>query len=175
MLMFKKPRTKEDIIERLQKLGFKWDADFPDGQYILLKHNKSTGLIISEDAHQFRYFGPEGTATHESETFEREKWYLDILNAIYIPLIKEGTLVVYDPGYKLELGKVKRINPHDENKVFVWYHSGDTAACTNMENLYPVTEEFALKHKDMFRNAYAIEEIINKEMENKHDRENKNQ
>lgn len=167
--MFKKPRPKKDIIKRLEKLGFKWDADFPDGQYILLKHNKSTGLIISEDANQFRYFGPEGTATHESETFEVEQWYMNILNAMYVPLFKGGTLVVYDPGYKLEFGKIKRLNPMSEQHAFVWYDSGDTTANTLLSDLYPVTEEFVLEHKDMFRNAYAIENILNKEMENKHD------
>lgn len=79
--------------------------------------------------------------------------------------VKAGMLVMYDPGYKCELGKVKRLNPYDENKAFVWYHTGDTAACTNMKDLYPIDERFARNHADMFENKYAIDDIINKKVE----------
>lgn len=72
---------------------------------------------------------------------------------------------MYDPGYKCELGKVKRLNPYDENKAFVWYHGGDTASCTNIEDLYPIDERFARNHEDMFANKYALEQIINKKEE----------
>lgn len=76
--------------------------------------------------------------------------------------IEVGQLVMYDPGYTCEVGKVKRINPYDETKAFVWYHTGDTAACTPMEYLYPIDERFARQHKASFNNAYALEEIIAK-------------
>lgn len=79
--------------------------------------------------------------------------------------VEAGQLVLYDPGYKWDLGKVKRLNPYDETKAFVWYHTGDTAACTNMEDLYPIDEKFARNHADMFDNKYAIEEIIKKKVE----------
>ena len=80
------------------------------------------------------------------------------------PTIEPGTLVAYDPGYKVELGKVKRLNS-DGTKAFVWYHSGDTAACTRLEDLYPVEQGFVIQHRDMFENAYAIDDIIAKEGE----------
>lgn len=78
--------------------------------------------------------------------------------------VQAGQLVMYDPGYKAEIGKVKRINPHDPKSVFVWYHLGDTAACTNMRDLYPIDERFARNHKDLFENAYALDDIINKKI-----------
>lgn len=79
--------------------------------------------------------------------------------------VKAGQLVVYDPGYKAEVGKVKRINLHDPSKAFVWYSSGDTASCTNLSDLYPIDEKFARKHKKLFENAYALEDIISKQVE----------
>lgn len=76
-----------------------------------------------------------------------------------------GQLVMYDPGYKCDLGKVKRINPYDETKAFVWYSTGDTASCTSMTDLYPIDEKFARRHADVFENKYALEEIIKKKVE----------
>ena len=83
----------------------------------------------------------------------------------YIMRVEAGQLVMYDPGYKCEVGKVKRINPYFEDKAFVWYHTGDTAACTNMDDLYPIDERFAREHADLFENKYALEEIIKKKVE----------
>lgn len=80
--------------------------------------------------------------------------------------VEAGQLVMYDPGYTCEVGKVKRINPYDNTKAFVWYHTGDTAACTSMEFLYPIDEKFARLHKKLFKNAYALEEILRKGEEN---------
>lgn len=79
--------------------------------------------------------------------------------------VTAGQLVMYDPGYKAEIGRVKCINPHDPRYAFVWYHTGDTAACTNMSDLYPIDEKFARRHKAMFENGYALEEIIKKQVE----------
>lgn len=83
--------------------------------------------------------------------------------------VTAGQLVMYDPGYKVEIGKVKRINPHDPNKAFIWYHTGDTTACTNMSDLYPIDEKFARRRKVMFENGYALENIINKKLEETED------
>lgn len=79
--------------------------------------------------------------------------------------IEAGMLVIYDPGYKCELGKVKRINPRDNTTAFVWYHLCDTTACTKIKDLYPINERFVRDHMDMFENKYALEEIINKKVE----------
>lgn len=81
-------------------------------------------------------------------------------------LVKAGQLVEYDTGYTREIGKVKRINPRDKTSAFVWYHSGDTAACTLMEYLRPIDEQYARAHRDEFDNAYALEDIIAKQIEN---------
>lgn len=83
----------------------------------------------------------------------------------YIMRVEAGQLVIYDPGYKCEVGKVKRINPYFENKAFVWYHTGDTAACTDMNDLYPIDVRFAREHADLFENRYALEHLINKKVE----------
>lgn len=76
--------------------------------------------------------------------------------------VEAGQLDIYDPGYKQELGKVKRVNPRKKDTAFVWYHEGDTAACTDMKHLYPIDEEYAREHACDFDNAYALEAIINK-------------
>lgn len=76
--------------------------------------------------------------------------------------VEAGQLVVYDPGYKIELGKVKRLNDKKPDTAFVWYGSGDTAACTNIAKLYPISLETAYELRDVFENAYAFNEIINK-------------
>ena len=75
--------------------------------------------------------------------------------------IEAGQLVVYDPGYKIELGRVKRLNDRKPGTAFVWYH-GDTATCTNVAKLYPISLETAYEMRDIFENAYAFDEIINK-------------
>lgn len=76
--------------------------------------------------------------------------------------IEAGQLVVYDPGYKIELGKVKRMNDLNPDTAYVWYHEGDTAVCTNVSKLYPISLETAYEMRDIFENAYAFEEIIHK-------------
>lgn len=53
---------------------------------------------------------------------------------------KEGQLVAYLPSsegipYKCEVGVVKRI---DGDNIWVWYHSGDTAANTPKQYLRPI-------------------------------------
>lgn len=136
----------------------------PDGFFQMVKHDGSSTILISQDREQFRYYGPEGTATHESEELDAEAWYKQLLQAIYLPVIEPGMLVAYDPGYRMELGRVKRLSK-DGTKAFVWYHSGETAECTRIEDLYPVEKDFVLQHRDMFENAYAIDDIIAKEGE----------
>ena len=75
--------------------------------------------------------------------------------------------------YKLknELGKIKRVQ--DDNLVFAWFHTGDTAAriskdmfdvvltntsakCVSQETLIQILREKG------FSNDYAIEEIVKK-------------
>lgn len=164
MEMYKHPRSENDAIRRLQKLGFRGTMAYPDGFFQLVKYDGSSTILISQDREQFRYYGPEGTATHESEELDAEAWYKQLLQAIYLPVIESGMLVAYDPGYKVELGKVKRLSK-DGSKAFVWYHGGDTAACTQIEDLYPIERDFVLQHRDMFENAYAIDDILAKELE----------
>lgn len=74
--------------------------------------------------------------------------------------VTAGQLVMYDLEYKTEIGKVKCINPYDPSKAFVWYSGGDTATCTNMDDIYPINEQFVRRHKCLFANGYALENII---------------
>lgn len=76
--------------------------------------------------------------------------------------VKAGQLVVYDPGYKREIGKVKCLNTSEDTSAFVWYHGGDTASCTPMKYLHPIDEGYARLHLGEFENAYALEDIIKK-------------
>ena len=63
---------------------------------------------------------------------------------------KEGDLVVYAPiddkgdFYKFELGKIKSINKK-EKTAFVYYHTGDTAARTNLFDLIKITNQGLIK------------------------------
>ena len=164
MEMYKNPRSESNIIHRLQKLGFRETMGYTDGSYQLMKQDRSTTILVSDDGEQFHYYGPEGTATHEDAELDGEEWYKQLLQAIYLPVIEPGMLVAYDPGYKVEFGKVKRLSK-DGTKAFVWYHGGDTAACTSVEDLYPIERDFVRQHRDMFENAYAIDDIIAKEGE----------
>lgn len=161
MKMYKHPRAKDEIIRRLGRLGFSDLTMWPNGYFGMENESRESCISISDDCEHFRYVGPQGTATHESVEFDDVEWYQKLLDAIYQPIIEPGMLVIYDPGYKVEFGKVKRLNG-DGTKAFVWYHCGDTAACTRIEDLYPVEKEFVLKHKDMFENAYAIDDVIAK-------------
>ena len=48
-----------------------------------------------------------------------------------------GDWVVYDPGYKQEIGRVTECG---ERSAFVCYHQGCTAASTPLEYLRPATD-----------------------------------
>lgn len=163
MEMYKHPRSESNIIHRLQKLGFRETMGYTDGSIQLMKQDRSATILVSDDGEQFHYYGPEGTATHKDTELDGEEWYKQLLQAIYLPVIEPGMLVAYDPGYRMELGRVKRLNK-DSTKAFVWYHSGETAECTRIEDLYPIERNFVLQHRDMFENAYAIDDIIAKEI-----------
>ena len=62
---------------------------------------------------------------------------------------KEGQLVLYKGVDGFIIGKIKRIR--NDNKAFVWYHGGDTAALTNFGLLQPIL------------NDYCIQDLIDKE------------
>ena len=47
--------------------------------------------------------------------------------------------------YKVEIGKIKSIN-ESKKTAFVNYHSGDTAAQTSLNDLYPIENEYYLKN-----------------------------
>ena len=100
MEMYKNPRSESNIIHRLQKLGFRETMGYTDGSYQLMKQDRSATILVSDDGEQFHYYGPEGTATHEDAELDGEEWYKQLLQAIYLPVIKPGMLVAYDPGYR---------------------------------------------------------------------------
>ncbi len=108
MEMYKRPRSESNIVHRLQKLGFRETMGYTDGSFQLMKQDRSATILVSDDGEQFHYYGPEGTATHKDAELDGEEWYKQLLRAIYLPVIEPGMLVAYDPGYKVEFGKVKR-------------------------------------------------------------------
>lgn len=63
---------------------------------------------------------------------------------------KVGELVVYAPidnngdFYKFELGKIKSINK-SKKTAFVYYHTGETAANTDLSDLIKITNQGLIK------------------------------
>jgi len=57
---------------------------------------------------------------------------------------KPGEVVLYQNGDKFELGVVKRLGNMPDT-YFVWYHMGDTTACTDVRNLHKITNSYAFK------------------------------
>lgn len=51
---------------------------------------------------------------------------------------KEGQLIIY----KNMIGKIKRING---SKAFIWFHSGDTAALTNLDDCIPIVNDYCIE------------------------------
>lgn len=63
---------------------------------------------------------------------------------------KEGQLVLYKGVNGCEIGKIKRIR--NDDKAFIWYHSGDTAALTDFDLIRPII------------NDYCIQDLLDKEV-----------
>lgn len=59
-----------------------------------------------------------------------------------------GQIVLYKGTNGFEVGKIKRIK--NNRQAYVWYHSGDTAALTDLKLLNPIV------------NDYCIQDLINK-------------
>lgn len=51
---------------------------------------------------------------------------------------KVGQSIIYRNGDRFEVGKIKSLKGHG---AFVWYHSGETAALTNYEDMIPIANE----------------------------------
>lgn len=56
---------------------------------------------------------------------------------------KEGQLVIYKGANGYEIGKIKRIKNY--NQAYVWYHSGDTAALTDLKLLNPIVNDYCIR------------------------------
>ncbi|WP_148464854.1 hypothetical protein [Peptoniphilus harei] len=56
---------------------------------------------------------------------------------------KEGQLVLYEGTFGFEIGKIKKIK--GKHRAFVWYHSGDTAALTDLKLLNPIVNDYCIK------------------------------
>lgn len=60
------------------------------------------------------------------------------------PKYQPKEIVLYQNGDRFELGEIKRLaNKPDE--YFIWYHTGDTAACTHARNLHKITNSYAFE------------------------------
>lgn len=72
---------------------------------------------------------------------------------------KAGQYVVYKKGNTCEIGKIKVLA---DDGVFVYYHSGNTAAKTPYDCLYPIVNDYCIEKtsfnsKELERTAYWIE------------------
>lgn len=56
---------------------------------------------------------------------------------------KEGQLVLYNGANGYRIGKIKKIK--DRNSAWIWYHSGDTAALTYFDSIYPIINDYCIK------------------------------
>lgn len=83
--------------------------------------------------------------------------------------VHAGDYIVYT--YKNELGKIKRLA--EGNRVFAWFHTGDTASgidtfhftlilSDTVAKAMPEEELLAYLKGHGFSNAYAIEAIVDK-------------
>jgi len=51
---------------------------------------------------------------------------------------KEGQLIIYKKGNKFEVGKIKTLR---DTGASVHYHSGETAAMTSYDDMYPIEND----------------------------------
>lgn len=93
----------------------------------------------------------------------------DLIDLKYEKDITPGDYICY--LYKNELGRVKRLNPYVEKRVFAWFHTGDTAANIDYELFNVVlTNKEASKmsekeikdylHAYEFSNDYAVDSLV---------------
>ena len=136
----------KQIIRSRRPLGKFWAKS----GYMILAINNTTGNAWLE------YF----------ETVEAaESW----LNASRMdPLqLNPGDWVIYTNGSRKEIGLVKRVNesrpPECCPSYFVWYHEGDTAACTPTSTLQRIDSPASFQ--DLVDNAYAISSLVEKRKE----------
>ena len=56
---------------------------------------------------------------------------------------KEGQLVLYEGTFGFEIGKIKKLK--GKRRAYVWYHSGDTAALTDLKLLNPIVNDYRIR------------------------------
>ena len=56
---------------------------------------------------------------------------------------KEGQLVLYEGTFGFEIGKIKKLK--GKRRAYVWYHSGDTAALTDLKLLNPIVNDYCIR------------------------------
>ena len=64
---------------------------------------------------------------------------------------EEGELFIYKNGNHYELGKVKRVN-NTGSGYFCWYHTGDTAASTNVEDMHKIVNAYVIESENFGKN-----------------------
>jgi len=57
-----------------------------------------------------------------------------------------GEVVIYQNGESFELGIIKRLG-NSPQTYFIYYHTGDTAACTHERNLHKIINLYAFEIK----------------------------
>lgn len=72
-------------------------------------------------------------------------------------MFEPGEIVVFNDGYRIQLGEVKKKNPMVEDNYFVYYSTGDTAASTDACYLHKTENGYAFKRR---KNTECLKEIL---------------
>lgn len=72
-------------------------------------------------------------------------------------MFESGEIVVFNDGWRIQIGEVKRRNPRLPSNYFVYYSTGDTAASTDACYLHKVENGYAFKRR---RNTECLKETL---------------
>lgn len=151
-----------DFLDQIEEIGYLQAIQIvrsrsPIGKFwaqyglVILAVNNTTGAAWVE------YFEDVDTATH----WLKSPW-IDPLK------LEPGEWVIYTNGSRKEIGLVKRVNDARPPECcpasyIVWYHDGDTAACTPASTLQRI--ESPNQFYNLVNNAYAIPSLIERRKE----------
>lgn len=65
-----------------------------------------------------------------------------------------GDYVIFDPGYKVEIGRVSSYR--DAKTVFVYYHSGDTAEATAQSLIRKIENQYVIQSTSLGGGIFDI-------------------
>ena len=81
-----------------------------------------------------------------SFTSNKQDTTVEVEDMVHKDNIREGDYVIYQNGDTFQIGRVKTVKP---NGVFVYYHEGDTAAKTPLENLHVIQNSYVIEQTSL--------------------------